>query len=195
MTSATASAHSLDLWADGRKVATLCYEPLNDRWSLDYDHDWIDAAEAFPLSPALPLVPSLDGYAVGAVKRFVENLLPEGRALEFGEIPEPPDAQRADRFIAGIGDDMRGLIVVSVEGLLRLDVVLFHETDAADGVGMQQLLVGRHDLGTDLIVGRSDGHHLGFHNWSPFLRRVEGSRPDRPGRRKEAICAALQHQR
>ena len=83
MTPATAPAHSLDLWADGRKVATLGYEPLNDRWSLDYDHDWVDTPEAFPLSPALPLAPSLDGYAAGAVKRFVENLLPEGRALDI----------------------------------------------------------------------------------------------------------------
>jgi len=82
MTPATAPAHSLDLWADGRQVATLGYEPLNDRWSLEYDHDWVDAPEAFPLSPALPLVPPLVGYAAGAVKRFVENLLPEGRALD-----------------------------------------------------------------------------------------------------------------
>jgi serine/threonine-protein kinase HipA len=82
MTSATAPAHSLILWADGRQVATLGYEPLNDRWSLDYDHDWVNTPEAFPLSPALPLEPSPAGYAAGAVKRFVENLLPEGRALD-----------------------------------------------------------------------------------------------------------------
>lgn len=83
MTPATAPAHSLDLWADGRQVATLGYEPLNDRWSLDYDDGWVDTPEAFPLSPALPLVPPLAGYAAGAVKRFVENLLPEGRALDI----------------------------------------------------------------------------------------------------------------
>ncbi|MEP7298832.1 MAG: HipA domain-containing protein [Burkholderiales bacterium] len=75
--------HSLALWADSRQVATLGYEPLNDRWSLDYDDDWVDTPEAFPLSPALPLVPPLPGYAAGAVKRFVENLLPEGRALDI----------------------------------------------------------------------------------------------------------------
>jgi len=83
MTPATAPPHSLYLWADGRQVATLGYEPLNDRWSLEYDHDWVDAPEAFPLSPALPLVAPTAGYAAGAVKRFVENLLPEGRALDI----------------------------------------------------------------------------------------------------------------
>ena len=83
MTSATASPHSLGLWAEGRQVATLGYEPLNDRWSLDYDQDWVNTPQAFPLSPALPLEPPASGYAAGAVKRFVENLLPEGRTLDI----------------------------------------------------------------------------------------------------------------
>jgi len=83
MTPATESLHALALWADGRRVATLGYEPLNDRWSLDYDKDWVDMPQAFALSPALPLVPPSSGYAAGAVKRFVENLLPEGRALDI----------------------------------------------------------------------------------------------------------------
>lgn len=80
---APVAPHALNLWADGQKVATLGYEALNDRWSLDYDADWVAAPGAFPLSPALPFQPSADGYAVGAVKRFVENLLPEGRALDI----------------------------------------------------------------------------------------------------------------
>ena len=83
MTPATVPPHSLALWADGQRVATVGYEPMNDLWSLAYDHDWVKTPEAFPLSPALPLEPPADGYAAGAVKRFVENLLPEGRALDI----------------------------------------------------------------------------------------------------------------
>lgn len=75
--------HELGLWADGQKVATLGHEPLNDQWSLDYDAAWVARPGAFALSPALPLQPPAAGYAVGAVKRFVENLLPEGRALDI----------------------------------------------------------------------------------------------------------------
>lgn len=75
--------HSLTLWADGRKVATLGCEATNDVWSLAYDHDWVSTPEAFPLSPTLSLEPPAAGYASGAVKRFVENLLPEGRALDI----------------------------------------------------------------------------------------------------------------
>jgi serine/threonine-protein kinase HipA len=83
MTPATASSHSLSLWADGQQVAALGHEPLNDAWSLHYDHHWVETPEAFPLSPALPLGPPPNGYVAGAVKRFVENLLPEGRALDI----------------------------------------------------------------------------------------------------------------
>jgi serine/threonine-protein kinase HipA len=75
--------HALNVWADGQKVATLGYEAMNDRWSLDYDAGWVGRPAAYPLSPALPLEPPADGYAAGAVKRFVENLLPEGRALDI----------------------------------------------------------------------------------------------------------------
>ncbi|HSW09008.1 HipA domain-containing protein [Aquabacterium sp.] len=75
--------HVLHLWADDRKVATLGHEALNDRWSLDYDAGWVAMPQAFPLSPALPFDPAAEGYAAGAVKRFVENLLPEGRALDI----------------------------------------------------------------------------------------------------------------
>ena len=83
MTSATAPPHSLALWAAGQKVATVGYEPMSDLWSLDYEPDWVQMPEGFPLSPALPFEPPAAGYAAGAVRRFVENLLPEGRALDI----------------------------------------------------------------------------------------------------------------
>lgn len=83
----TAIAHhalqTLALWAGGQKVVTLGHEPMNDQWSLDYDAAWVARPQAFALSPALPFAQPANGYAVGAVKRFVENLLPEGRALDI----------------------------------------------------------------------------------------------------------------
>lgn len=82
MTSTPAPRHSLVLWADDGCVATMGYEPMTDLWTLAYDLDWVSSRDAFPLSPALPFTPPTSGYAAGAVKRFVENLLPEGRALD-----------------------------------------------------------------------------------------------------------------
>lgn len=75
--------HSLVLHADGVPVSTILYEPTLDRWSLSYEPAWTRLQDAFPLSPALPFTEPVTGYAPGAVKRFVENLLPEGRALDI----------------------------------------------------------------------------------------------------------------
>jgi serine/threonine-protein kinase HipA len=83
VTSAAAFAHALTLWADGQRVATVGHEPMNDLWSLAYEPQWVSAPQSFPLSPALPFLPPANGYAASAVKRFVENLLPEGRALDI----------------------------------------------------------------------------------------------------------------
>jgi serine/threonine-protein kinase HipA len=107
-TDAPVAPHALNLWADGQKVATLGYEALNDRWSLDYDADWVAAPGAFPLSPALPFQPSADGYAVGAVKRFVENLLPEGRALDITATTYRVSKSNIYALISALGTETTG---------------------------------------------------------------------------------------
>jgi serine/threonine-protein kinase HipA len=107
-TPAPLAPHALDLWADGQKVATLGYEALNDRWSLDYDADWVAAPGAFPLSPALPFQPPADGYAVGAVKRFVENLLPEGRALDIAATTYRVSKSNIYALISALGTETTG---------------------------------------------------------------------------------------
>lgn len=108
MIPATASAHSLSLWADGQKVATLGYEPLNDRWTLDYQHDWLSTPGAFPLSPPLPLEPPASGYVAGAVKRFVENLLPEGRALDISATTYHVSKSNIFALINALGTETTG---------------------------------------------------------------------------------------
>ena len=53
-----------------------------DRWSLGYAELWVADAESYPLSPALPLTCPPDDYPSASIKRFIEHLLPEGRALD-----------------------------------------------------------------------------------------------------------------
>ncbi|WP_457442502.1 HipA domain-containing protein [Roseateles sp. P5_E4] len=105
---APVAPHALNLWADGQKVATLGYEALNDRWSLDYEANWVAAPGAFPLSPALPFQPPADGYAVGAVKRFVENLLPEGRALDVTATTYRVSKSNIYALISALGTETTG---------------------------------------------------------------------------------------
>lgn len=74
-------SHELLLWADGRRVGVIGHDARDDRWSLTYDAAWRADRQSFPLSPALPFSQPEGGHASASVKRFIEHLLPEGRAL------------------------------------------------------------------------------------------------------------------
>lgn len=105
---APSAPHALTLWADEQQVAILGYEALNDRWTLDYDASWVATPGAFPLSPALPLAPPAEGYAAGAVKRFVENLLPEGRALDITATTYRVSKANIFALISALGTETTG---------------------------------------------------------------------------------------
>ena len=73
---------ALHVWADAAQVATIEHEGRDDRWGLSYAEPWVADAKSYPLSPALPLVRPAADYASASIKRFIEHLLPEGRALD-----------------------------------------------------------------------------------------------------------------
>lgn len=74
--------HALNVWADEDLVATIEHEGRDDHWRLTYAESWLADAAAFPLSPALPLGRAARDQASASIKRFIEHLLPEGRALD-----------------------------------------------------------------------------------------------------------------
>ena len=81
-------SHELHLWTDERKVGVIAHDAKDDCWSIAYDKAWVADPDSFPLSPALPLVRPETGYSSNALKRFIEHLLPEGRALAmaYGDV-------------------------------------------------------------------------------------------------------------
>ena len=79
-------SHQLHLWADIAKVAVVSYDAKDDHWSLAYDDAWAADPQSFPLSPALPLVHPESGYSSHTLRRFIEHLLPEGRALDVAVV-------------------------------------------------------------------------------------------------------------
>lgn len=100
--------HQLNLWANGQKVATISYVAKEDLWSLEYAPSWMTTANAFPLSPILSFVPPRDGYAPGAIKRFVENLLPEGRALDISATTYSVSKSNIFALISALGIETAG---------------------------------------------------------------------------------------
>lgn len=79
------TSHRLAAWVDGRRMGTLIYHDDTGRFAFDYALEWVTFRSAFPLSPALPLEspkPVIDEHHSVSVRRFFENLLPEGKALD-----------------------------------------------------------------------------------------------------------------
>jgi serine/threonine-protein kinase HipA len=74
------SDYALHVYAGAALVGTLRFEPQDDVYAFAYDAQWARSQRAFPLSPHLPLKGG--NAASGTVRRFLENLLPEGTALD-----------------------------------------------------------------------------------------------------------------
>ncbi len=73
--------YALDIFADHQQVGRLGFEPEGDTYSLQYSAAWGSRGNA--LSPHLPMGRAASTHTI---RRFLENLLPEGRALEVASI-------------------------------------------------------------------------------------------------------------
>jgi serine/threonine-protein kinase HipA len=72
--------YALDIYAGTVLVARLGFEPQTDTYQLQYAESWTNSPKGYALSPHLPL----DNTSNSAtLRRFLENLLPEGRALDI----------------------------------------------------------------------------------------------------------------
>ncbi|RKP49689.1 HipA domain-containing protein [Pararobbsia silviterrae] len=71
---------SLSITSQSAPVGRLTHDAREARYAFDYDRAWSSNTASFPLSPHVPL----NGPAPSSstVQRFIENLLPEGRALD-----------------------------------------------------------------------------------------------------------------
>ncbi|KVP16886.1 HipA domain-containing protein [Burkholderia ubonensis] len=77
-------AHILHVSTNGDAVGQLEFDAREDRYGFQYARAWLDNRMAYYLAPAIPLVE--EPASAGAVHRFLENLLPEGRALDIASI-------------------------------------------------------------------------------------------------------------
>ncbi|MBL1276326.1 MAG: HipA N-terminal domain-containing protein [Ectothiorhodospiraceae bacterium] len=76
---------TLSAWIGEQQIGTLSYHNDTGRFSFSYEQAWITQIGAYPISPALPFQrpdKQTDELHSVNVRRFFENLLPEGKALE-----------------------------------------------------------------------------------------------------------------
>lgn len=71
------SDYALNIFVGSDHVAELTWDPASDAFALAYTQQW--QKTGFALSPHLPLTGAMSPVAI---RRFLENLLPEGDALD-----------------------------------------------------------------------------------------------------------------
>lgn len=70
---------ALDVFCGADRVGRVSFDPANDQFSFAYSPEWLRHPGRFQLTPHMPL----DGEVSPlAIRRYIDNLLPEGRALD-----------------------------------------------------------------------------------------------------------------
>jgi serine/threonine-protein kinase HipA len=109
--------HTLWVFDDAHsRVGTVDYDSLEDRFSFSYVPEWRGRADAYPLSPHLPL--SGAPAPSSTVRRFIENLLPEGRALDIASTTHNVSTNNVFGLIRELGRETAGALSFLPEGVL-----------------------------------------------------------------------------
>jgi serine/threonine-protein kinase HipA len=101
--------------ADAR-VGTVDYDSLEERFSFSYVPQWRERSDAYPLSPHLPLAGA--PASSSTVRRFIENLLPEGRALDIVSTTHQVSRNNVFGLIRELGRETAGALSFFPEGVL-----------------------------------------------------------------------------
>lgn len=80
MTAAEDVGRSLNVFCADQAVGRLDFDTAADRIDFQYRPQWLAHKNRFQLSPHLPFKGEISSVAV---RRFIDNLLPEGRALDI----------------------------------------------------------------------------------------------------------------
>lgn len=99
--------YALDLFVGQTPVARLAFHPAQDTFSLAYSPSWVADRHGYALSPHLPL----DGKATSlSIRRFLENLLPEGRALDVASVHSNIQKNNIFGLIRYLGNETTGAV-------------------------------------------------------------------------------------
>lgn len=98
---------SLNVFCADQHVGTLDFDTAADRIDFQYHPQWLVHKNRFQLSPHLPFE---GGISPVAVRRFIDNLLPEGRALDI--VSSFTNVQKTNLFglIRVLGRDTAGAL-------------------------------------------------------------------------------------
>jgi serine/threonine-protein kinase HipA len=100
--------HALNVFDADLRIGQLGYESLEEQFSFGYDATWRGAQNSYSISPHIPLLGS--PAPSSTVRRFVENLLPEGRALDIVSTTYQVSKNNVYGLIRELGQETAGAL-------------------------------------------------------------------------------------
>lgn len=105
--------HVLNVFSGDVHVGQLAFDPAQDRFDFAYSAAWRQHAGRFQLSPHIPF----DGEVTpSAIRRYIDNLLPEGRALDVVSSFTHTSKSNLFGLIRVLGREMAGALSFLPEG-------------------------------------------------------------------------------
>lgn len=80
--------------------------------------------------------------------------LAEAGSLVFGEVGEPADSKRSDRFNVVVENKMRGLVVIAIEDERRGDAMFMDKANASQDHSVTNMFGCRCDLASQIWIFR-----------------------------------------
>jgi serine/threonine-protein kinase HipA len=126
------SLHKLAVFDGSTRVGILEYESLEERFSFVYDPGWKVAETSYSISPHILMFGQ--PAATGTVRRFLENLLPEGRALDIVSTTHQVSKNNIYGLIHELGRETTGALAFLPDDLAPQD-----QTDRRREIKRQEL--------------------------------------------------------
>lgn len=98
--------HQLKIAAEGLSVGDLTFDARENTYKFEYAKAWQRSPTAYYLAPAIPLLGEPDSSS--SIHRFLENLLPEGRALDIAAISNQVSKSNVFALIRFLGKEPVG---------------------------------------------------------------------------------------
>jgi serine/threonine-protein kinase HipA len=98
-------------------VGAVEYESLEERFSFRYDPPWRENEQAYSISPHIRMF--ADEPSSGTVRRFLENLLPEGRALDIVATTNQVSKNNIYGLIRELGQETSGALSFVTDDVAR----------------------------------------------------------------------------
>jgi serine/threonine-protein kinase HipA len=109
-----ATAHVLGAFDGAARVGGVGYDSLEEQFSFTYDPAWPATPDSYSISPHILMAGQ--PASSGTVRRFLENLLPEGRALDVVATTHQVSKNNIYGLVRALGHETSGALALLPDG-------------------------------------------------------------------------------